>query len=115
VNGYISLFTEHAGTDVEWIPDRRVGVGPIRGRDKVIEFFTDNVSVFGDMDFEVEQIRDLDDQVLVFIRVRGSGSTSGASFDIRVAHLWTLRKGKLVRGQGFGDRDEALEAAGVSE
>jgi ketosteroid isomerase-like protein len=32
---------ELARSDIEWIPDRRVGAEPIRGRDKVIEFFTD--------------------------------------------------------------------------
>jgi ketosteroid isomerase-like protein len=102
-------------TDAEWISDRRVGVRPIRGREKVIEFFTDTVSVFGEIDFEIEQVWDRDDQVLVFLRVAGSGSASGAGFEIRIAHLWTLRNGKAVRGQGFGDRAEALEAAGLSE
>jgi ketosteroid isomerase-like protein len=32
-----------------------------------------------------------------------------------VWHLWTLRGGKIVRGKGFTDRDEGLEAAGLSE
>jgi hypothetical protein len=27
--------------------------------------------------------------------------------------LWTVRGGKIVRGQGFPTRDEALEAAGL--
>jgi SnoaL-like domain len=59
-------------SDIEWIPDRRVGEGPIRGRDKVIEFFTDRGSVFGEIDLELEQIWDRDDQVLVFLRVTGA-------------------------------------------
>jgi hypothetical protein len=29
--------------------------------------------------------------------------------------MWTLRDGKLVRGVDFGDRADALEAAGLSE
>ena len=106
---------ELARSDIEWIPDPRVGEGPIRGRDKVIEFFTDRASVFGEIDLEVEQVWDREDQVLVFLRVTGSGSASGAGFEIRIAHLWTLRDRMLVRGQGFGDREEALEAAGLSE
>jgi hypothetical protein len=32
---------ELARSDIDWIPDRRVGAGPIRGRDKVIELFTE--------------------------------------------------------------------------
>jgi ketosteroid isomerase-like protein len=30
-------------------------------------------------------------------------------------HVWTLGGGKIARGQGFTDRDEALEAAGLRE
>ena len=53
--------------------------------------------------------------MLVFVRVSGSGAGSGPGFDIRIAHLWTLSDGVVVRGEGYGDRDEALEAAGLSE
>jgi ketosteroid isomerase-like protein len=106
--------SELADADFEWIPDRRVGEGPIRGRDKVIEFFTDRASMFDQLDVEIEQAWETNDKVLVFLRVTGSGAASGAGFEIRIAHLWTLREGILVRGEGFGDRDEALKAAGLS-
>jgi ketosteroid isomerase-like protein len=106
---------ELARSDIEWIPDRRVGAGPIRGRDEVIEFFTGRASMFGEIDAELERVWDRGDQVLVFLRLTGSGVASGAGFDIRIAHLWTLGDGKLVRGQGFGDRAEALGASGLSE
>ena len=102
-------------SDAEWIPDHRVGEGPIRGRDEVVEFFTETASMFREIDIEIERIWDMDDQVLVFLRMSGSGSASGAGFEIRIANLWTLRDGKLVRGQGFASRDEALEAAGLAE
>jgi uncharacterized protein len=101
--------------DVEWTPDRRVGEGPIRGREKVIEFFTDMASMFDQLDYEIEQVWDHNDQVLVFLWLTGSGAASGAGFDIHIAHLWTLRDGMLVRGEGFADRSEALEAAGLRE
>jgi ketosteroid isomerase-like protein len=53
--------------------------------------------------------------VLVFVRVTGRGEASGASFDIHVGHVWTVRDGVVVRGEGYGHREEALEAAGLSE
>jgi ketosteroid isomerase-like protein len=31
------------------------------------------------------------------------------------ALVWTVRDGKVVRGQGFTSRADALEAAGLSE
>jgi ketosteroid isomerase-like protein len=51
----------------------------------------------------------------LFVRFIGSGVSSGAAFDIRIAQLWTLKDGLAVRGEGYGDRDEALEAAGLLE
>jgi uncharacterized protein len=111
----VDAVTEIAHPDAEWIPDRRIGEGPIRGREEVIRFFTDRVSVFGELSTEIERLWDRGDQVLAFIRVTGRGEASGAGFDIRIAHLWTLQEGAVVRGQGYGDRDEALEAVGLSE
>ena len=81
----------------------------------MIEFFVDRASMFAEVNQEVERIWDLDDRVLLFLHMSGDGSKSGAEFDIRIAHLWTLQDGKLARGQGFGNRGEALEAAGLRE
>jgi hypothetical protein len=101
--------------DAEWIPDSRVGEGPVRGRENVAQFFSDRAAMFDEIRNEVERVWEKDDRVLVFLRVSGRGQGSGAEFDIRIAHLWTLRDGVVVRGEGYGDRDEALEAAGVNE
>jgi uncharacterized protein len=101
--------------DAEWVPDSRVGESAIRGRDNVIGFFMDRAEMFGELQFEVERCWEQGDLVLVFLRVAGSGQASGAGFEIRIAHLWTLRDGIAVRGEGFGDRAEALKAAGVEE
>jgi len=111
----LGAFTELSDPEVEWIPDRRIGKGPIRGRESVIGFFLDRDAMFAQVEYEFERWSEKDDQVLVFLQVTGTGAASGAGFDIRIAHLWTLRDGRLVRGEGFGDRVEALEAAGLSE
>ncbi len=34
---------------------------------------------------------------------------------IRVGHLWTVRDGQIVRGEGYGSRKQALEAVGLRE
>jgi ketosteroid isomerase-like protein len=106
---------EIASPDMEWIPDWRVGEGPVRGIEEVIRFFRGRAEVLEELRTEPERVWDLGDRVLVFVRHTGSGTTSGAGFDIRIAHLWTLRDGVVVRGEGYADRDEALEAAGISE
>ncbi len=101
--------------EVEWVPDGRVGEGPIHGRESVIQFFMDRADMFDEYHVEVERFWKKDDQVLAFIRVWGSGQGSGAQFDIRIGHLWTMHNGVGVRGEGYGDRGKALEAAGLSE
>jgi ketosteroid isomerase-like protein len=66
--------------------------------------------------FEPERFFDVDDErVLVFVRVTATGQESGARVEIRAAHECTIRKGLLVRFKVYGDRTEALEAAGLSE
>jgi ketosteroid isomerase-like protein len=101
--------------EVEFIPDPRTGDAPLRGREKLIEYLKDRASTFRAMHFEVERTWDWDDQVLVFVRVHGSGAASGAGFEIRIAHAWALRNGKATGWQAFGDRDEALQAFGLSD
>jgi ketosteroid isomerase-like protein len=106
--------TALAHPDVEWIPDSRVGEGPIRGRDNVIRFFAERAAMLDELRAETERCWGKDDRVLVFVRVTGRGHASGAKFKIRIGHLWNLRDGVVVRGEGYGDRGKALEAAGVS-
>ena len=100
--------------DAEWIPDSRVGEGPIRGRDNVIRFFMDRAAMFDEIRLEPERIWEKDDKVLVFVSVTGRGQGSGAGFEIRIGHLWTVRDGVVTRGEGYGNRNEALEALGLS-
>jgi ketosteroid isomerase-like protein len=103
-----------AHPEAEWISDPRVGDPPVRGRDEVIRFFTDRAEMFGDLRVDPERFWDLGERVLTFLRVSGAGQASGAEFEIRIAHLWTLSEGVIVRGRGYGDRDEALEAVGLA-
>jgi len=75
----------------------------------------EQAEVFEEFRAEPERFWDLDDKVLVFVRTTGRGAASGAGFDIRIGHLWTLRDGLLVRGEGHASRDDALEAAGLRD
>ncbi len=66
-------------------------------------------------EIEFEDFFDAGDQVVVFARDHGIGRTSGVPVEFVYAQLITLRDGKVSRWQAFTDRDEALEAAGLSE
>ncbi len=56
-----------------------------------------------------------EDRVLVLFTARGRGKGSSAEVEAHWAHLWTFRKGKATRVEGYIHQAEALEAAGLSE
>jgi ketosteroid isomerase-like protein len=65
---------------------------------------------------DVEELIDVgDDRVLTWNRWTGRGRASGAPADWYLAIIFTMRDGKIVRGEEYFDRDEALEAAGPRE
>ena len=57
---------------------------------------------------------DLGERVLVLSRFEATGR-DGIEANLPMAHLWTLRDGKVVRMDAFADQQKALEAAGLSE
>ena len=56
-----------------------------------------------------------EDNVVAVIRISGRAKLSGVETDLTYAALYTLRDGKVARGREYWTREEALEAAGVSE
>jgi len=106
--------TALADPDLVWVPDPRVGVGPIEGADDALRFFRDRAEMFDEFRIEVERLEEAGNKVVAMLRTSGRGEASGAEFEIRVDHVWTLRDGVVIRGEGYGDRDEALKAAGLN-
>ena len=65
---------------------------------------------------EVHELVDAgDDQVVAAVKLRGRGKQSGVEASWDVWHVWTMEHGKVVHGQAFTSREEALEAAGLPE
>ena len=88
---------------------RRVGPeGFLRATEEVQE-------AFDDYSIEAEEFIDAGEAVVVRVRISGRGRASAAMLETRLAHVWVLRDGKVIRGEVYPDRDEALEAAGLSE
>ena len=86
-----------------------------RGVEGFLEFLAQVAEVWGEFRWEPEEFFDAGDDVLVFIRLTAKGRGSGALIDRPIAHLCTIRAGKLIRHETFWSRDGALEAAGLSE
>jgi ketosteroid isomerase-like protein len=84
---------------------------PYRGPEAGQRYFADLAEAWDDFRLEIEDSLDLgDERVLTTLRLRGRGKESGAEFE---AHVWSVngvRDGKIVSGQTFLERREALEA-----
>ena len=56
-----------------------------------------------------------DPTVVVLARLIGEARASGVHLERDVAHVWTLKEGRVTGIQAYLDREEALEAAGLRE
>jgi uncharacterized protein len=104
--------------EVDWAPalGPLLGVGPVRGREALSRFLTEDIpSGFDDFESRPLSIEDLGDSVLVHTRFVGRGRASGVPVSLEAFSLITLRDGKTVSYRDFETRAAALEAAGLSE
>jgi ketosteroid isomerase-like protein len=82
--------------------------GFLRATEEVLE-------AFEEYRVEVEELIDAGEAVVAPVRISGRGRASGARLEMRLAHLWVLRNGKVIRGEVHRTAEEAREAAGLSE
>lgn len=55
------------------------------------------------------------DRVFAWARWTGRGRTSGVDADWHLAIIYTMRDGRIIRGEEYFDRAEAVKAAGLAE
>ena len=107
--------------DIEWFgpPDISAsgepGSGLSRGHEGVRRSLARWVGEWDEYSFELRELIDFGDDVLVEGWHRGRGKTSGVEVSEEIFSVWTLRAGQAVRQRMFRDRAEALEVAGLSE
>jgi ketosteroid isomerase-like protein len=86
-----------------------------RGRAEAREWIELLLEVF-DFHLEIDEITALsDDRVLMAASTRGRGRGSGLPLERQSWEVLWLADGLITRRQVFWTRDEALEAAGLSE
>jgi ketosteroid isomerase-like protein len=104
--------------DNEWIlPEGGLNSGIYRGHDAVRELLEGYFEAFDFLRPEPERFFDAPGRVVAFIRTSVRGKGSGAEATVRPAHLWTIRKGKVVRMEVFpaAEREKALEVLELQE
>ena len=112
-----AVATYHPEVELE-LPKEFVGLGldpPDRGREERVSFERKWNAEWGKLGYELEEIIDLGDRLLVVGRFEASGPSSGAGFDNEFAEIFTISAGRVVREQAFFNHAEALEAVGLSE
>ena len=88
----------------------------LHGHDGFVRRLRAWIETFDDFRFEPEEVIDLGGTLLVTARWSGHGSGSGVPMSGRLFQLYTQNRCGLVQKQeDFTDRDDALEAAGLSE
>ena len=71
---------------------------------------------FDQFTIEAQEIIDVgDDRVVAITRNRGTGRASGAPVEARFGAVYTLKAGRITRGDVFVKPSHALRAAGLSE
>jgi ketosteroid isomerase-like protein len=117
-DGDLEAFWALYHPDVEW--DARNYSGwpeePVyRGKEAVRKLLEEWRAIFSDYEFGVDRYVDLGERVLSICWQRGRGTGSGTPVLMEFAQVITVRDGLIVRNENYSDREEALEAVGLSE
>jgi hypothetical protein len=109
-------FLQFMAPEVRFEPQQAVLQGTYAGRDGVATWLMDlaeHYEVGGRVDYA--DIRDLGDRVLGLGTLSVTGKGSGVELNVPVAILATFKDGLIADLKDFGERNQALEAAGLSE
>jgi ketosteroid isomerase-like protein len=103
--------------DIEWedVSGLWGDWGTRRGFEDVRDAFVTWFEAFERVDFDIENIIESGDEVVVFMRIRGRGRGSGLVVEQRIPSVWTVHGGRIVRVRGYRNEADALEAAGLRE
>ena len=93
----------------------QVELGGYKGHAGVRRYLQEAAEVWDEMLPHADDLRAVDDHVVILggCAVRGRGS--GAISDNPMAWVLTLRDGKVIRHRAYRTSDEALEAAGLED
>jgi ketosteroid isomerase-like protein len=86
-----------------------------RGHGGVAQWLEEWGAAWDAWSYEPEHYIDAGDVVVMFTRTRAKGRASGVELDREEGVVFKLRDGKIADIAYYNDRDQALEAAGLSE
>jgi ketosteroid isomerase-like protein len=86
-----------------------------RGSEQVRKFFEEDSDAWDERRLDAEEFIDAGDCVVVLLHEFRRGKGSGVEIETDTAMVYEVRDRHVVRIQGYMNRAEALEAAGLSE
>jgi ketosteroid isomerase-like protein len=89
--------------------------GSYVGHDGVGAWLADLAEHYARGHIDYADVRDLGDRVLALGTLRVTGTGSGIEIEVPLAIVASFRNGLITDLKDYGDKDQALEAAGLSE
>jgi hypothetical protein len=117
-DGGLDAMAEFWDSDINWraIEGAPDDVGEMLGPEAVRRYLGEWVEMFDNLTVVPEELLDVgDDRVVAVQHVTGRAKASGVETELRLAVVYTVRDGKIVRGREYIDRQQALEAVGLRE
>jgi uncharacterized protein len=115
-SGDRSWVLEHMAEDVEWnSPPEDPDPGTYRGYEGVEKFWSQWRAAVGQLNFQIEEIFEAGDSVVVTALRSGRGEHSGLEVSDRVVQVFTFAGDKCVRVNEYYDRAEALRSVGAND
>ena len=114
VKGDIDAMLEVSTADLEFVPAIAASVegGSVHGRDEVRRFFADLGDTWETFQIDVDELREVGDQVLSLGHLTARGRASELELDQPFYTVLWFREGKVARMQSFLDLEAAESAAG---
>jgi ketosteroid isomerase-like protein len=112
----LDIYDDLFDADAEWRPLIVGGVGfpervIYRGRAGLKRYYRERAEVFAGGEVHIRSVEANGDAVVVDALSTARGRVSGAAIEEDITLVYWVRDGRIVRGQAFGSRDDALEAA----
>ena len=112
----LDIYDDLFDPDAEWKP-LIVGVVGFperviyRGRAGMERYYRERAEAFAGGEVHIRSLEPDGDAVVVDARSTARGRVSGADIEQDITLVYWVRDGKIVRGQAFRSRQDALEAA----
>ena len=107
--------TEGYSPEVVFEPLAAAIEGGLSGPDGVRTFMAELLDVFEVFEVRLTDVRDLGDRVLALGTTLSVARGSGIEQETTLAVVATYKDGLLTHWKDYGDKQQALEAAGLSE